>query len=65
MRLIRKYVTSLLFFSVCLVGREYGPPVGAEMPNFELQDQSGKWQSLKRLLRPKGALIVFFRSADW
>jgi hypothetical protein len=65
MRLTSMKLTSLLFFSVCLLGRDYGPPVGAEMPNFDLQDQNGEWQSLKNLLRPKGALIVFFRSADW
>jgi hypothetical protein len=65
MQLISKNVMSLLLFSICLLGREYGPPVGAEMPNFELQDQTGKRQSLKNVLGPKGALIVFFRSADW
>jgi peroxiredoxin len=35
------------------------------MPDFELQDQDGKARSLRSLLGPKGALILFYRSADW
>jgi peroxiredoxin len=35
------------------------------MPDFSLPDQSGKNHSLKSLLGPKGAVILFFRSADW
>lgn len=42
-----------------------GPKVGEPLPQFSLQDQSGRNQSLKSLLGPKGAVIVFFRSADW
>ena len=48
-----------------LAAREYGPPVGASLPDFNLQDQDGKPRTLKSLLGPKGALILFFRSADW
>ena len=48
-----------------LSAREYGPPVGAKMPAFELPDQDGKARSLSSVLGPKGALIVFYRSADW
>jgi cytochrome oxidase Cu insertion factor (SCO1/SenC/PrrC family) len=42
-----------------------GPRVGAAMPEFTLRDQRGEARSLKSLLGPKGAIIVFFRSADW
>ena len=42
-----------------------GPQVGATLPDFTLRDQRGEPHALKSLLGPKGALIVFFRSADW
>ena len=42
-----------------------GPQVGTSLPDFTLRDQRGEPHSLKSLLGPKGALIVFFRSADW
>ena len=45
--------------------REYGPPVGSKMPDFALQDQDGKTRTLQSLLGLKGAVILFFRSADW
>ena len=42
-----------------------GPQVGDALPEFSLRDQNGHVQSLKSLFGPKGAIIVFFRSADW
>ena len=42
-----------------------GPQIGASLPDFTLRDQNGEARSLKSLLGPNGALIVFFRSADW
>ncbi len=42
-----------------------GPQIGAHVPDFTLRDQRGEAHSLASLLGPKGALIVFFRSADW
>ena len=42
-----------------------GPQVGATVPNFSLPDQRGVTRSLKSLMGPKGAILVFFRSADW
>src|SRR5712692_11124532 len=62
---IEKDVAALLLFATCALGRSYGPPVGSTMPNFELQDQDGKTHSLKSLQGPKGAAILFYRSADW
>ena len=56
---------SLLLVCGPLVARDYGPPVGSKMPGFELRDQDGKTHTLASLLGPKGAVILFFRSADW
>ena len=42
-----------------------GPRVGDALPEFSLKDQGGQMRSLKSLLGPNGAIIVFFRSADW
>jgi hypothetical protein len=42
-----------------------GPKVGDALPEFTLRDQAGHIHSLKSLLGPRGAVIVFFRSADW
>lgn len=55
----------LLSASSLLMARDYGPAIGAKMPGFELQDQDGKAHSLQSLLGPKGAVILFYRSADW
>lgn len=42
-----------------------GPHVGAVVPAFSGTDQFGKPQSLAAAMGPKGAMLVFFRSADW
>ncbi|MBV9085201.1 MAG: redoxin domain-containing protein, partial [Acidobacteriaceae bacterium] len=42
-----------------------GPEIGSPVPEFALPDQRGKTQTLKSILGPKGALLLFFRSADW
>jgi hypothetical protein len=42
-----------------------GPEVGSPMPPFEARDQNGKSHTLQSLLGPKGAVLVFYRSADW
>ena len=42
-----------------------GPQVGQGAPDFALQDQFGRTQTLSSIMGPKGALLVFFRSADW
>jgi len=54
-----------LFGSFILLARDYGPAVGTHMPAFELKDQNGKTHTLASLLGPKGAMILFYRSADW
>ena len=42
-----------------------GPDVGQPVPAFSALDQEGRNQTLKSIMGPKGALLVFFRSADW
>jgi hypothetical protein len=42
-----------------------GPQIGERVPDFRLTDQSGAVRDLKSVLRRRGAMIVFFRSAEW
>jgi len=42
-----------------------GPQVGERVPEFNLNDQSGKSWTLQSIMGPKGAMLVFVRSADW
>ena len=42
-----------------------GPQVGSTVPDFSLPDQRGQARTLRSVMGPKGALLVFFRSADW
>jgi len=42
-----------------------GPQVGRQVPAFSLKDQTGKVQTLQSVMGPKGAMLVFLRSADW
>jgi peroxiredoxin len=42
-----------------------GPQVGDRVPDFSLKDQNGHAQTLQSIMGPKGAMLVFYRSADW
>lgn len=42
-----------------------GPQVGQRVPDFNLRDQSGALRNLQSIMGPRGAMLVFFRSADW
>lgn len=42
-----------------------GPQVGQRVPDFTLKDQHGKPWTLQSIMGPKGAMLVFQRSADW
>ena len=42
-----------------------GPQVGERVPDFSLKDQTGKVWTLQSIMGPKGAMLVFLRSADW
>src|SRR5262245_36612259 len=42
-----------------------GPQVGQVVPDFRLSDQNGKFWTRASIMGPKGALLLFYRSADW
>jgi hypothetical protein len=42
-----------------------GPQVGERVPDFSLKDQNESTQTLRSIMGPKGAMLVFIRSADW
>jgi len=42
-----------------------GPQVGQQVPDFNLRDQTGRMRNLQSVMGPRGAMLVFFRSADW
>ena len=42
-----------------------GPQVGDYVPGFSLADQHGLIQTLDTIIGPKGAMLLFHRSADW
>jgi hypothetical protein len=42
-----------------------GPQVGQRVPDFSLKDQNGRAQNLQSIMGSRGAMLVFFRSADW
>ncbi|MBI3998763.1 MAG: hypothetical protein HY355_06985 [Armatimonadetes bacterium] len=43
----------------------YGPEIGQRIPHFEALDQHGRLQSFETIRGPRGAFIVFVRTADW
>ncbi len=57
---VAAFMTALLTAAV-----PTGPAMGQKVPDFQLPDQNGHLQSLESILGPKGALLVFYRSADW
>jgi hypothetical protein len=63
-----RFTVSLVTLAVCAAlsaQTSAGPKVGDVVPEFSLVDQTGATRTLKSLLGPNGAVIVFFRSADW
>lgn len=42
-----------------------GPQVGEQVPEFSLPDQNGQMRTLESIAGPKGAMLLFHRSADW
>ena len=42
-----------------------GPQVGEQVPHFSLPDQNGRLWTLDSIMGEKGAMILFYRSADW
>jgi hypothetical protein len=44
---------------------QLGPQVGARVPEFSGLDQFGRTHTLGSIVGEDGAMLVFFRSADW
>jgi len=42
-----------------------GPQVGQRVLEFSLTDQTGRTRNLQSIMGPRGAMLVFLRSADW
>ena len=42
-----------------------GPQVGQRVLDFSLTDQTGRTRNLESVMGPRGAMLVFYRSADW
>ena len=42
-----------------------GPQAGQQVPDFSLKDQTGRVRNLQSIMGPRGAMLVFLRSADW
>jgi hypothetical protein len=51
--------------ALCGQSIKTGPAVGSPLPDFSAPDQAGRIQTLKSIMGPKGAMLVFYRSADW
>lgn len=61
-----------LLFTVATVAQDpkldtsgIGPRVGQRVPDFSGTDHLGRQYTLASSLGTKGAMLVFFRSADW
>jgi peroxiredoxin len=39
--------------------------VGERVPDFSLPDHTGRVRNLESIMGPRGAMLVFLRSADW
>jgi peroxiredoxin len=55
----------LLLCAAAMASVPTGPEPGQRIPDFRLQDQKGAYQTLQSIMGPKGAMLVFYRSADW
>ncbi len=61
--IVRKIPVLFLALACSIAAADFGPPTGSRFPAFSLPDQGGKLRSLHSLLGPKGAVILFYRSA--
>jgi hypothetical protein len=55
---MRRLLSIPLFAASLLAAVPSGPDIGKPMPSFQAH-------TLRSLLGPKGAVILFYRSADW
>jgi hypothetical protein len=61
------YSAALLLLGAIAIFAQDAPgvKVGVRIPTFSLPDQNGSIQTLESIKGPKGAMLVFYRSADW
>ena len=61
-----QFLTAFIWVAA-LLAEEMNPgiPVGSKIPAFEAMDQKGIVQTFESIRGPKGAFLVFYRSADW
>ena len=57
-----KFQLMLLY---AITGFSQGLEPGNRIPEFRLLDQNGTPQSFESIRGPRGAMLVFYRSADW
>ena len=62
---IRTFMLLGLAYATAQTPREAGPLMGAPIPAFEAIDHTGARQTFASIAGPKGAVLVFYRSADW
>jgi peroxiredoxin len=64
--IVTAFVLVFLGLSVPAQAQEWGPRVGAKVPDIGTPaDQTGTQRSLSSLMGEKGLVLFFFRSADW
>lgn len=44
---------------------EWGPVIGAQLPDLVVKDPNGEEQSFDQLKGENGLVLVFVRSSDW
>ena len=63
---MRRMLWRAVFLAACLLGQiKTGPAVGDKVPDFSAVDQTGRTRTLQSVMGPTGAMLVFYRSADW
>ena len=62
---IRSIAIVGVLMSASLTFGQTGPEVGAKIPAFVVQDQTGAERDFASLTGPNGLLLLFHRSADW
>ena len=70
LKLQMKHLLVTAFTALCFAQQPVGhvatgPAVGTRVPDFKAPDTAGRTRNLQSVMGPKGALLVFFRSADW
>jgi hypothetical protein len=59
------FLSATVLAQISTAAVKTGPEIGDKVPAFSAPDQNGKAQTLASIAGPKGAMLVFFRSADW